>query len=1137
MSRNFTTDVDTQREYFNATYFNNSGQTQIAKYDTTLLKPFFPNPDQWKLAINRMRVPLSGIPLTKNNIPFQKWQVGIEYVGNGGTPVNLDVEYVPQYNPQFQSVSSFLTAKSNNAYSYYKTTPSGTVLNQNQQISLTVADRPISVGNLSYLYEADLNSKVVNVYTSSKTGFTLLTTINTTNPISTLCIDATNNIYVGETGPSGFFVAIATFNSSAKTWTLNESTNLYTTIEPLLQPVGSCIIGGTIYVADYNSGNIYSWSAVGNPTTTYNYNKQYLPSWMTSLNGNLVVAYDPISVDKQYDDLLAILTNSNDPVYDLTNGETNVAIGSIASQTIIAYPNLPQYSATLGIGTDNNTYSQPAPPLLTQTWNQINNTTPMVGICYDNVNSQVYGLGKDNGLYCLDYNGSTSNTWTNILTNFNTIGATSIDIMPTTGKLMLVDKLGVPQITNSTLTPRTFFCGSTQGAQLVGCQNVNISPSKIVLRPLTLQNASFPNVVSNCVCNDGTFFYCNPPSSTNLVKMDNNLNTVATYPLNEITSQQQFKYVYGRYTGMIYVISQDGNYKIYVYNTSGVYQSTISTQIQYNPIQSDYVSVCEVNSTYPILFVINNTDVANTYLTSYNMSNPASPVQLNTFGIPYPNAITLTYNPNDITNGAGSIYVLLNPQGAVNKITFTDNTYSAINTDTNIIPAGSFSNCSDLQYSENLNELYLLDVGAINIYTPTSFTLLGSFIIPNISTIILSISCLSNGNYLSFTPYTSNINLQSLCSSDEYGNTYYATDRGGSVYVGSLTGTAFTFNKMPFTNTYQNISCIGYNTTPPPTTTTQLITLNPALSSVISTSDSGILNLNYLSTTTNNQLAYSSQTDGNVVVGGTTYSSSFQNVYSYVSAPPEQVDGGPYSIFTYQGFLNQINTAFQNSFNNLKQLLGATFLPTQPPSIVYNAQDKLFSLIVEGQYLTTNTDGSNQYNIVMNESLWNQFYFPSTDLQSGSNTYKSILLQNYGTNAVVGTGSASLPQFIYVQQEDSTIYAFYDLVRIIVGTTRIPVSGDGEGRTFSNSGSVSNSAINMITDIVPDTTTLTPGSVIIYIPAGILRWYNLYAQQPFDKIDLSLSYETKDGNIYPIDIINGEFFSVKLEFKKGPGDF
>jgi hypothetical protein len=246
------------------------------------------------------------------------------------------------------------------------------------------------------------------------------------------------------------------------------------------------------------------------------------------------------------------------------------------------------------------------------------------------------------------------------------------------------------------------------------------------------------------------------------------------------------------------------------------------------------------------------------------------------------------------------------------------------------------------------------------------------------------------------------------------------------------------------------------------------------------------------------------------------------------------VPGGPYDLFTYQDFLNQINAAFQTCFDTLKTSLGATFLPTEPPSIVYNAQTRLFNLIVEGQYLTLNSDGSNQYTIFMNETLWSKFFFPSNTFES---SYKSIILQNYGINAVQGNGSATLPQFIYVQQEDSTIYAFYDLTRIIVGTLSIPVSGDGEGKTFSTNGFSSNSSINMITDIVPDTTTLTPGSIIIYIPAGILRWYNLYAQQPFSKLDLVLYYETKDGTIYPIEVLNGEYFSVKLEFKKGPGDF
>ena len=52
MSRKFESNADTQREYFNATYFNQSGETQQAKYETTLLKPFFNNPDEWKITIN-----------------------------------------------------------------------------------------------------------------------------------------------------------------------------------------------------------------------------------------------------------------------------------------------------------------------------------------------------------------------------------------------------------------------------------------------------------------------------------------------------------------------------------------------------------------------------------------------------------------------------------------------------------------------------------------------------------------------------------------------------------------------------------------------------------------------------------------------------------------------------------------------------------------------------------------------------------------------------------------------------------------------------------------------------------------------------------------------------------------------------
>jgi hypothetical protein len=243
------------------------------------------------------------------------------------------------------------------------------------------------------------------------------------------------------------------------------------------------------------------------------------------------------------------------------------------------------------------------------------------------------------------------------------------------------------------------------------------------------------------------------------------------------------------------------------------------------------------------------------------------------------------------------------------------------------------------------------------------------------------------------------------------------------------------------------------------------------------------------------------------------------------------VDGGAQPIFTYQTFLNQINSAFESAFLLIKSTYTANNGPTNPPSVIYDSATKLFSLLCEGQYAELDSDSDPKFQIFMNQPLWNKFFFPSYDTQPQPN-FKQLIVQNNGINAVVGTGSATLPQFLYMQQEQSSIYSFYDLTRIIITTNQIGVAGDAEAVVTNQNGTASNNALSIITDIVPDTTTLAPGSDIIYVPNGILRWYNLYTTTPLTKIDLQFYYETKDSSIYPVNIIAGEWFSAKLEFKK-----
>jgi hypothetical protein len=64
---------------------------------------------------------------------------------------------------------------------------------------------------------------------------------------------------------------------------------------------------------------------------------------------------------------------------------------------------------------------------------------------------------------------------------------------------------------------------------------------------------------------------------------------------------------------------------------------------------------------------------------------------------------------------------------------------------------------------------------------------------------------------------------------------------------------------------------------------------------------------------------------------------------------------------------------------------------------------KLFNLIVEGQYLTLNPDGSNQYKIVMNTALWEKFYFPYTENSPQSGIYTLLMQNNTGGHSLLPT--------------------------------------------------------------------------------------------------------------------------------------
>jgi len=229
--------------------------------------------------------------------------------------------------------------------------------------------------------------------------------------------------------------------------------------------------------------------------------------------------------------------------------------------------------------------------------------------------------------------------------------------------------------------------------------------------------------------------------------------------------------------------------------------------------------------------------------------------------------------------------------------------------------------------------------------------------------------------------------------------------------------------------------------------------------------------------------------------------------YGVPNSTQVPIDSGEYSIWSYQDYLTQINTAFKTCYANMLTAF-PSYEPTNIPQIYFEPTTRLFYMTSDALYSDPTT-----YLIDLNQILYNMFLFPSLP-DNNQIGYKSILV-----NPTSQTGSTNK-----IYQESSSLAKFYDLVRILVQTVRLPVNGDNEG---------SNQSQLVITDVVPDTSSLSPSGLLIYQPT-VLRFYSLYSTTPLNNIDLYFSYGTKKGNIYPVYIAPNEYASCKLQFSSNP---
>ena len=1109
----FSNELRTTRFYYNAQSHNRTNSTVSAVYQDTQLKDLFRDTSSYDLAINRFRVPLN-MPLTPNNIPFQKWQVGLSYTSTVDGTTTIELAYVPQYNQQSKHSSDFVVQQNaaDNSYSIVKGIASNGIFQPNTtfQITVPIIGTLLSLGTPKYIIISSTGGTIIYIYSPE---FTLLQTLDTTDSVKCICMDPIkNDIYAGfNNSVNGFYALKATYQPSSG-WSVFDVANSYSSLSyPIDQPQGMAFYNNTLYVSNYADATIYGWNASGEPSKTFLYNRELLPSQMTvdAQNNQLVVAYDPVQTPYVYDDLYG--TSTGLTTFDLTNGETQITPGDINSQAVVLHANVSGSSLLIAFSAYNYyTYSTRF-PLASNVWQPFELTKPLSAIAVNSSIDALFSITRSNNILCTFNLSSSNNTWSQISPYFNINSNVSITSMDFTTDSLLVctGSDNNVYLSNYPVVQRAYLSQSSLASnnlQLFGINNQwNPTNQTLSVMPINSFNESLNS--NSAMCFDGTYFYVVNSSNT-VDKYDAQFTKVTTYPFTECGGSI-LALKYGALSNYIYALSTVNNRCINMYSVTGAYLGSTST-IGLTFLGNAFTEI--TTSSDPILACMSSSSIINLI----NVSNPTSLSIVGTY-ITASNSVNgLEFNSSD--GSIGGLYALeevsYQVYGIVEKFNFQDNTFTNM-TSKVIIINNPTANYKALSVSSEANEISLLNASNSNIEVYSvvnNYGLVGTVPLPNSPVTNSTLICLNNLAYIQFGQITNSVTVQSVCASKTHQNRFYSI-QGGHPFQGNYKNNAITWYSLPnIQNTYTQISCTGYQVpNNSSVSTTQLTRFNTSLNS-ISTTNSTLLKLQYLALDYNNNLTYSGIQQDIItkINNGMAYSTlvvGSSGLFSYIIGAPEVIDSGPYSLYSYQDYLTQINSAFQQAFTALKSILGSSYIPTKAPRISFNGVDKMF-------YLVCSTDYDNVINTIStNLDLSYMLYLPSID-STLINGFYQLVLNNDGSNVFNG--------FYNIYQETSTAYAFFDVARILVRTSKLPVIGDAESE---------NTNIQIITDVVPDISSLTPGSALIYVPT-ILRWYTLYSTTPLKELDIFFSYSTKNGTIYDLPINPNEWMSCKIEFKK-----
>lgn len=1066
--------------YFTCEAYNNGSTNIPAQEDTSLLYPLIPNRESqdYQLAVAKCRVPLGTIPLTNENIGLKLYELTLR---NGTFEASSYVKQVNSLTGNFYYVLDGTTIK---RYSYTSTGSTLSKTIQLNNICSFVYQFVVDDYENIYIAGSNISSEIANqlIIIDSNIVPNILYQESFDN-IKSIYIDRNSNFYL--INENGLNAIVNCYNN--KTLLNNVSLALNFTIKKDF--AGNDLINAIFVVATenniiiaHNLKMLSYYTATGIAITDYSIPGNQLVSANVLASEDILMTAD---INQLNDELFGV---KNTLPYNIETGEL-LSNGLLDSELAIAG----KYS--YAIGTDNHLYVMDWPVI----------SPPGNFYKINNDNLQTLAGRKDNILACTSTTDDLFFLNQNIpynATPSNALGLTAVNFKPTSfpifsmdwnvsnDKLLVVDSQKELYISNTGIYPLGFigFGNTGNNIEIQGYENYDNANNQMTTHLLN-SNSSVLLTGPFATKNGVVYGIKGDEGFQKVYEMNLNFDeTGVIFPCTECNGDINSIDIVDN---NICVVGVSGNIALY-----SIFNQTLTRNIT-NYEGSNIINFVGFQDGSRLAINHNNNLAIWNYLTGVIYSDQ---IIQNSFACQ-----SITFNPNDLTNGVGKLFVSYLAGASDNKLDFiTFNSSYVVDNQQNIdsstdifeelwfnvdngILINYISTYAKLYYqSQNYSAQIYNTVSVpsyVNLYFPQSLT----------------------GLY-TFTKITTNINPLSVAVSRTNTNTLYALNFGDNlVYSGTLVNNTITFTQLTqFNQTYSYISTTkNINTNIDSTLRTFTISNQTPIANVV------ISNNKVESIAKNEETAQflvGLYTSNQIVSYNPSLVSQFtlsqNNPYSLFAKNADDINVPNVNIFNIQVVVDEINEAFVEAWNKLKGL-GGNF--AEPPSL---------SLDLNG-YLTLNysadyTQSGNA--ILFNNPLMNLCYFQNVPDNQDIGFYRLFL-------KLASTSTTQLSK---------SIYQFNQLDKILIESTSLFVAGSWYGR---------NSISQVLTDIdVPiDSSSFAIGNIgqVLYYQPPMLRVYQMASGgNAVNRIQMSILYRYRNGNQYILQLPPGEAFSVKLEFIK-----